>query len=127
MSTAAAIPSVRLTPAMSAMMRPHSAPMTAPSSVMPPYQMAEAIPIGTKVRTAPSPTRPRKRRHHRADAGKETTDEDAGGSEAEVFTLDDGQRARREQPAAGRRGEEAAAVSSRRSTPPRRPSRLAPR
>ena len=39
-------------------MRSHSEPMSEPTMVRPPYQMADASPIGARVLTAPRPIRP---------------------------------------------------------------------
>ena len=47
-------------PARTPLIRLHSAPITAPRTVMPPYQIAEAMPIGSRVRRVPSPTSPAK-------------------------------------------------------------------
>ena len=92
-------------------MRSHSAPSTEPSRVMPPYQIADASAIGTKVRTGAESHQARERRHHRADARQKAAEEDAGHAEAEILALDDGERpgARSRRP--GRRGEEPAAVA----------------
>ena len=90
--------SVRFTPAMSALMRSHSAPM----------HRAEhgdaAVPDGGgEAHRHEGPDRAetdqaRERRHHGADAGEKPADEDADDAEAEILALDDGERARREQP-----------------------------
>ena len=52
------IPIVRFTPDTISTMRCQLAPITAPRVVMPPYQIADAMPIGTRVRATPSPTSP---------------------------------------------------------------------
>ena len=54
------MPSVRFTPRIMWLIRSHSAPMTEPSMVMPPYQMADATPIGTSVRNGLRFTSPAK-------------------------------------------------------------------
>ena len=68
---------------------------------------------------------PGKGRHHRADAGQETADEDAGDAEPEILALDDGERPGREQAAAGARWRRDAARSGgRRDTRAAAPSEV---
>ena len=108
------MPSVRFTPAMIATIRSQFEPISAPSRVMPPYQMADAIAIGHEGPPRSEADEPGERRHHGAEPGKKPADEDADGAEPQILALDQGERARREQAAAGGSGEEPAPVLPRR-------------
>ena len=59
--------------------------------VMPPYQMADASAIGTKVRAGLNPTRPANGGTTAREAGKKPADKDAGHAEPEVLPLDHGE------------------------------------